>query len=102
MQVVARLVKAERIAMHCIEEVALLTKEWETAHEYANSRVVFLKSKTSMPKADDDSTTHFARKCLGRWERILADLDALAAGTFVPGENVSFILSANMDEEFEY
>ena len=49
LQVVARLVKAERIATHCIEEVALLTKEWETAHAYATSRVVVLKSKTSTP-----------------------------------------------------
>ena len=95
LQVVARLVKAERIATHCIEEVALLTKEWETAHAYVTSRVVFPKSKTSTPISDDDCITHFVRKCLGRWETIL---DALSTGTFVPGENLSFILSANMNE----
>ena len=98
LQVVARLVKAERIATHCIEEVARLTQEWETAHAYVTSRVVFLKSKTSTPISDDDCITHFARKCLGWWETILADLDALSVGTFVPGENLSFILSANMNE----
>ena len=101
-QVVADLVKSKRKVVHSVEELSLLSSEFEVARDYAQRRrdavlehIVILQNQRIGTSLTFVSTTaadlYFLKGngggrpgVLGRWEAVLSDLDELAAGTFVP------------------
>ena len=101
-QVVADLVKSERKVVHSVEELSLLSFEFEVARDYAQRRsdavlghIEILQNQpvgTSLTFVSTAAADFYFLKgngggrpgVLGRWNALLSDLDELATGTFVP------------------
>ena len=100
MQVVERLIKAERRVVHAIEEIALLVREAGEARAYAQKRTEVLKAAVSHFLVADPAKAYYLRKCLQRWQGVHSSLLELKRNTYVPEGQISHtVVHSDNDSE---
>ena len=86
---ITRLIKAERVVTHCIEELALISAEWKIADDYIKRRAAAIEAYVA-DSTSDIAAVYSANVCLERLRGISASLDSLRKGEYKPAHYITF------------